>query len=377
MTGAARKLNNLLPKRSNSYRRVPYSALKARYPKLDKKGNQILTNDGEPVMRNPFFSELKIIGEVYAFAHMKDKPGAACERSYDDLTNRLRIARSTTRRGIKTTTQAGVIEQKKHYHKKAEYTCNGFSEKEFYITFECYLEEREFYIPRKDCTRRLSNLEVTLIALLGSLCNIPYAKSCERSVQELIREVGYCEKEIREALLNLISAGFVACFERIRYAHKRKRLKFKVNSEVRRLMIHKPQKAPKKKGGLTEQEIAADQRAEWESEYAVRRQIAVERAERHNLRARADEAYRAADDELRALTPKIAFAEIRQSSGLEALRDREKRATLIRAERLVALGILEEQLLPQWHCKKCEDTGFNIRTHRVCDCYSPPRGGGT
>lgn len=372
MAGAARKLNNL-PKCSLSYWRIPYSAVRIRVSRKDGEGNQLITADGEPVMRGLTFNELKMIGEVYSFSHIKDKPAAVCERSYSEYQKLLTNARCTVGNSVKTLKENKIIRQVKHYHKKAEYTCEGFAETEFYITIEKYLTEQEFYIPRKDRARKLTDLEVFLISLLGSLCNMPYAKGCERSIQELSEELGRCEEEIREALRNLISAGFLSCRGRIYRVFHKRRLKFDVNPEVLRLMKHKPRKAPKQKGGLTEQELAADQRTDRERHYAKIRQNALKRQNYYLDLANADREYAAIEQELRRMPIEQAKAETRGLSVLlSGLKQREAELHMQRVQALIRLNIDESDLKPKYTCTKCDDTGWNKKTGKLCDCYNPP-----
>lgn len=372
MAGAARKLNNL-PKCSLSYWRIPYSAVRIRVSRKDGEGNQLITADGEPVMRGLTFNELKMIGEVYSFSHIKDKPAAVCERSYSEYQKLLTNARCTVGNSVKTLKENKIIRQVKHYHKKAEYTCEGFAETEFYITIEKYLLEQKFYIPREERVRKLDNLEVFLISLLGALCNMPFAKGCERTVEELSEELGRCEGDIREALKNLISAGFLSCKGRLYRAYRKRRLKFNVSSEVLRLMKHTPRKAPKTKGGLSEQERAADQRADRESRYAKNRQTALDRQNYFLDRANQDAEFVAIERELRGLPIQQAKAEVQGLHVLLAeLNRREAELRMRRAQALMRLNIDASDLELKYTCPKCQDTGWNIKTGKACDCYCPP-----
>ena len=118
---------------------------------------------------------------------------------------------------------------------------------------------------------------------------------------------------------------------------------------------------------------ALDARTDREHWYAVRRQEAEDRARRYLRIAERDEAYSAAQKAIKRLEIEIAKAEVFCLPDLEALRRERLEQCATRAHRMAVLHIREEDLRPAWHCKKCEDTGFEVHTGRACSCYSPPK----
>jgi hypothetical protein len=66
----------------------------------------------------------------------------------------------------------------------------------------------------------------------------------------------------------------------------------------------------------------------------------------------------------------LAKAEVFEPKNLPALT--EQKAALLRERRniLDGLGIDETQLLPQFTCGKCSDTGF-LPSGVACNCYKP------
>nr|DAW75008.1 MAG TPA: DNA replication protein DnaC [Inoviridae sp.] len=63
-----------------------------------------------------------------------------------------------------------------------------------------------------------------------------------------------------------------------------------------------------------------------------------------------------------------AKAEVFEPQTLPALLKKKEALQKERKEILKTLGITEKQLLPQYKCKKCSDTGF-LPSGAACDCY--------
>lgn len=115
-----------------------------------------------------------------------------------------------------------------------------------------------------------------------------------------------------------------------------------------------------------------DERAAFELYHSENRRRAEARAESMIERANADEQYRLADADMRALEVQVAKAEVFNPSVLDELIRRLKSAKMIRAERLTALQMTEEDLKPRYTCTQCFDTGY-LPNGKVCGCY--PEGG--
>lgn len=111
-------------------------------------------------------------------------------------------------------------------------------------------------------------------------------------------------------------------------------------------------------------EKAAKRREEW---YRARRDRAEEIADANKAKAE-----KFCGDEIRdvkrleitlAKAESEGFSECIKANtfALEAARNRL-------AQQLSEIGMSDFDLLPQWHCKKCSDTGF-LPDGRACDCY--------
>lgn len=118
----------------------------------------------------------------------------------------------------------------------------------------------------------------------------------------------------------------------------------------------------------TKADINADARSERERWYALRRNAAVERAERTRAAAEKDPAFAAAEKAIKKDEIELAKAEVFSPADLPAIRERIQAARRSRAEALQKLGIQEADLMPGYACPKCSDTGF-LPDGRMCDCY--------
>ena len=391
MAESALKLN--LPKRSLKYQSVPAHVFGMKIARRERKDKEwkIVMRDGEHVMRDLHLSELKLIGEIYSFSNMKGKPDELCKRSLTDFQNATGYSRSTVSANVNTITAEGIVTQKKNFHDKAEYKFEGKKDNELFINFEECLKHIEFEFPREDRKREMRDYEYFLISFMGSYCNIPGAKGCQFTLQELCDKTGICLKYLRKGLRSLIDADLLYCNNRLWYARTDKRFKFNVRKEIRLLMIHTPRRASEKQGkeyseeparqapvadwkqAAAEAALAADLRGEREHFYAVRHQRALDLAAENRKKAAGNADFKKAEIEIPVKELELSRAEVHHSDKvpelrrvLEDFKERHKNA-------LRLVGLTENDLLPNYECKKCSDTGF-MKDGRMCDCYTLTRG---
>ncbi len=118
-----------------------------------------------------------------------------------------------------------------------------------------------------------------------------------------------------------------------------------------------------------EAQVVADMRGERERYYAFLHDRAISQAEKMREMANKSSAFRQADGEIKAAEIALARAECAGNKekatelfrALEAIKERSRRA-------LQEIGLQESDLLPNYVCKKCSDTGFT-EDGRMCDCY--------
>ncbi len=113
---------------------------------------------------------------------------------------------------------------------------------------------------------------------------------------------------------------------------------------------------------------AANSRSEREKYYAERREKALSAADRYAAKANTSPRFGAIERELSALNLELAKAELFKPEALPALQEKQAKLQAERIEVLASLGLEEWQLLPQYTCKKCSDSGY-LPSGSVCDCY--------
>ena len=115
---------------------------------------------------------------------------------------------------------------------------------------------------------------------------------------------------------------------------------------------------------------AVNAKADRERYYAALREKAQSRADKFVAKANKNERFKVLTTELAKMEIALAKAEVFEPKTLPALT--EEKAGLLRERRslLQAMGIEEEQLLPQFTCKHCSDTGF-LPSGVACNCYKP------
>ncbi|MDE6411836.1 MAG: DnaD domain protein [Clostridia bacterium] len=130
-----------------------------------------------------------------------------------------------------------------------------------------------------------------------------------------------------------------------------------------------PENAPHKAPAYqSEAAIAADLRGSRERYYAALHEKALDRAEKMRKKAAQNEEFRKAESEMKECEIALARAEVYDSEKLPSLRQTLEEIKERRIKALQAVGIQESDLLPNYVCKKCSDTGF-MKDGRMCDCY--------
>lgn len=131
-----------------------------------------------------------------------------------------------------------------------------------------------------------------------------------------------------------------------------------------------PENAPAKKNATYQNEaaIAADMRGERERYYSMLREKALSRTEQMRKRAESNAEFCKAESAMKECELSLARAEAFGSDEVPSLRRTLKEIKERRKSALKAVGITESDLLPNYTCKKCSDTGF-MADGRMCDCY--------
>lgn len=123
------------------------------------------------------------------------------------------------------------------------------------------------------------------------------------------------------------------------------------------------------RGGFVNAAIdAANAKSERERYYALLREKAQTRADKFLAKANGNGRFKEISAELSKMEISLAKAEVFEPQKLPELQARKAALLSERVNVLKALGINQEDLKPQFVCKKCSDTGF-LPNGAACDCY--------
>lgn len=148
----------------------------------------------------------------------------------------------------------------------------------------------------------------------------------------------------------------------------------KILSDWKHSGIAQPSQIPEKAPAAARQTYtsavveAVNQRADRERHYALLRERAQSLADKYAAKANANPRFKEIAAELARMEIAQAKAEVFEPQTLPALLKKKEALQKERKEILKTLGITEKQLLPQYKCKKCSDTGF-LPSGAACDCY--------
>ena len=115
---------------------------------------------------------------------------------------------------------------------------------------------------------------------------------------------------------------------------------------------------------------AVNAKSDRERYYALLREKAQTKAERFLAKANGNTRFKEITAELSKMEIALAKAEVFEPANLPKLLAQKQDLLTERSGILTALGINEQELQPQFTCKKCSDTGF-LPSGAACNCYSP------
>ena len=322
-------------------------------------------------------SEQAISAEIHTFSRGE---GKRCNLSYADFAKKLGLSLATVARSIAALKEDGGIEQDKSRYACASYKYKKEVDDSTYIRTDLYLYTTEFAIPGEASPRRLKRSEILVFGLISTHCNNRKKDKEEfsASARSIASQLGMSKETVKNAISVLLRAGLLYRDPSERGVNGHKTSKYHINAKLIRKM-KRAQKAQKPATTAPRHVIEADQRAERERFYALRR----DKAERKAIACREYALKHAVnfkylENELGKIEYSLARAELKEDfKTLSELQTKKIRLKDEFSKVLATIGMKESDLHPVYACSKCSDTGFD--THgRACDCYSRlPEGGGT
>ncbi len=319
-------------------------------------------------------SELKALAATFTFSSEE----TATKFTYNNLYKRYHFSTVSAGRAVRAAIEAHLIERDGgiHNYKLSESVWKvlkddavekadkkGKKAEDAKISF--LRVENWIYYAEFD-GRYLTNKEIEVLFYLVSLTNNG-KKVFQCSNRFIARGLNCSSRTVNKAVAALKKIGL------IQYRSKARNGKILTDFTVNDNFLRNKKKAvmaAKKKAIAAAKEL--DERAAFELYYSENRRRAEARAESMIERANADKQYRLANDDMRALEVEIAKAEVRNPSLLDGFLRQLEHAKMVRAERLAALQMTEDDLKPRYTCTQCSDTGF-LPNGRLCGCY--PKGG--
>lgn len=300
--------------------------------------------------------QLITVSAIHGFS----KENSPADFTSREAAERYRFSKSTTRRAIHDAIDGKLIEREE---KRSQYKFVGEESNEDYLHIKEWA-----YFAQFERIGYLTHNEVMILFYIISNCrNRKGAAIWQASERHISRRLNLSPTTVGKAVERLTQAGVLIKSGKAR--NKYTRTTFSINEEA--LKAAKKSIITRAKG-KSEEEKAAEERAERERFFAHRREAVLDRIEKLRARARADEGYREAENALKALDLNIAKAEYNHLPTLPALLDQKREKEAVRAARLEVLGMTEEDFLPRYYCEKCSDTG-NLPDGRMCDCYQRGR----
>ena len=347
MTNTAKKLNRAGRSHSGNIR-IPYSLMRS-----------TTTRNGRE--RKLSASLLTATAAIFSFSEGDKIADFTCR----ELSERYNLSKSSAERAIKAALDAKIV---KRLNKISQYKFEGEKGEDGFLLIEewAYFAEFEFGSRRGN----LSQNDVRVLFYILSLCRSQKGAPIWRaSYSHIARRLNLSKNTVIAAVDELKAAKLIYTSGRSWNGHTK--MTFSVNEKA--LSAAKSETIRRAKTISTEIQ-SANARTDRDRYYAHLQAIAEAPAEKARTRARSDEAYRTAEQELRELDLEIARAEYQGKADIRALLlDRQRAAQERRRERLEAMGLTDDDLRPRYNCVKCSDKGY-LPNGAACDCYPTRRG---
>ena len=310
-------------------------------------------------------------GQIYSFTCDKvngEQP--TCTRTYEAFSRDLGISVSSVGRAVGSLIAGGMVERTG----QSEYITT-LNKAGTFLRLENWVNTIKIKVTNKKgevIERRLTLAERLVFSLIFTHCDNGKkgGNKYVASYKEMRAVLGISEKTISKAVNTLTAAGLVIRAEYERGVNRTHKSIYHINN---RLLSRNRAATSSLIGGERQAKTPAEAKAEGSERarwYAQRKQEAEERAERNERKARTDNRFKAADTELRTLASKEAYADLRGDlEELTLLQARRRELEEQRIKALRRLHLTPDDLLPQYHCQICNDTGFT-KQGRLCGCYA-------
>lgn len=312
---------------------------------------------------SPTRSETMVRGWIYS---MTRQEGVVCRFGYGKFAEKFGLSRSTVARTVRSLRAKGAIFAQRFGAQTSAYTYTESVSSKAHVRTETWFYTYIFAVGGSD--RRLTNAEIDVLSLIYTHTRNERAKCYEGGIRDIAGILNLSEKTVMRCITALFAADLIV--RPTKGLNKHSKTVFRANMKVLRRMdkqVKKEEKA-RQEGRLPDYVVAANAKAAREKYYADKREKAISLAERFEERAKENPRFIEIEREISKLNLDMAKAELYAPLSLATLQARQAALRAERVDVLSAAGIQEWQLLPQFECKLCDDTGFRLSDGVACTC---------
>jgi DNA-binding Lrp family transcriptional regulator len=291
----------------------------------------------------------------------------ACRHKYDSFCNDLGVCRSTVANSLSVLVDAAMIASPS----RSTYTFDTakVSDK-YFLRAPLFFFTSTFRFKGGE-SRPLTITEAILAALFYTRCknDKKRSKTFSASIPDIAEELTISPRTVWKDIQSLLRAGIIYRAADEKGVNGTMKSVYHLNDKLLRQHRKKGNTTTEKKERPADQAvIAADERADRDRFYSVRRNQAQAKAERAKEKFEGEHPeYVELSKDLTTLERESAKAEVR-GGDVQTIEEKIKAKRREKTAFLRRFGLTEEYFEPQYICPKCNDTGYRA-DGRACDCY--------
>lgn len=344
---------------------------------------------------NMFKNDFLVVGEKkmtptgklgYALVNSlakKKRPAFLTYKNYEEV---LECSPATTRKFIVELTESGKIEQDKSNRMYSQYTVLAKPGGKGYINFD----RKYFDIINKHIKSPIhwtNSLELIVCRMIRHIIS-ENTGSFVASIKQIANMVGISERCAGSGIGKLLKHKVIFRPEEYKGMYEGKASEYRFRTKLKNALIsYEEERREEAKKKVQERRVLpqekrkkpaavedADARADWERYHAENKNRAEDQAEQNLKRAKENPEFNQAEREIKTREIELARAEVYGTEEqVKTLVQRLAESKERRRNALKAIAMTDNDLIANYTCKKCSDTGF-MKDGRMCDCYKPPRG---
>ena len=326
--------------------------------------------------------ETLLRGVIYGFS----LGSSSCRFSYTAFEEYINRSRATVARAVRDLRdRSNDVKITRQGGKASEYQYVGEVErKRKHVRVPIFLFFTKVKMPKGKSGefefRYLTGTEIFVYSLFSTHCLKDEGKGEFEGSEISIANILHCsQRSVDRAILALMKAKMIS---RLKKGINRRDAKstYHVNLKFYNKLWkkHNPIEKKGEKSSSTvppkfiaPQDVNANARADRERYYTLIRNEAEAKVDRALARAKSVPGFDDVYKQRRVLDIALVKAESKNPDKLPALKEQERTLTFEYDRLLRSVGLTAEDLIPQYRCSQCSDTGYQ-KDGRMCTCYAPP-----